>query len=113
MHSAQLADQITDFRAHLGPCPTARSPAPVEQEALTMPLDHCCRFEQHHGVEDRRPNPVKSTPTGEGLWRRAEPTWVLPPQDTHLMSKGNNPDFQQGTPPTPEPPVQNNAGKTR
>jgi hypothetical protein len=78
-----------------------------------MPLDHGCRFEQHHGVEDLRPNPVKPTPTGEGLWRRAEPTWVLPPQDTHLMSKGNELEFQGGATTNAEAEDRNQGGKNR
>src|SRR5438445_11248099 len=41
---AHLADQITDFRAHLGPPQTACAPAPIEPKALTMPLDHGRRF---------------------------------------------------------------------
>jgi hypothetical protein len=32
--------------------------APLEAEAFTMPLDDGCRFDQHHGVEDLRPDSV-------------------------------------------------------
>jgi len=93
---AHLADQITDFRAHLGPSQTACSPAPVEPKALTMPLDHGCRFDQHHGVEDLRPNSVEPHPQEPVCGEEPNPTFVLPPQDTHLMSKGNELEFQGG-----------------
>lgn len=37
-----------------------------------MPLDDGCRFDQHHGVEDLRPELVKATPRASGRWKRAE-----------------------------------------
>jgi len=36
---AHVSDQITDFCADLGSSRTARSPPPIEPEALAMPLD--------------------------------------------------------------------------
>src|SRR6185295_13511627 len=51
---AHLADQIADLGAHLGPSGTARSPPPIDPKAFAMPLDHGCRLDQHHGIEDLR-----------------------------------------------------------
>jgi hypothetical protein len=48
--------------AHAGPPEMARPPPPVEAETFTMPLDDGCRFDQHHGVEDRQPEPVEPHP---------------------------------------------------
>src|SRR5437588_3014328 len=59
-----------------------------------MPLHHGCRLHQHHGVEDLRPNPVKPHPEKSVCGEEPKPTWVLPPQDTHLMSNGNELEFQ-------------------
>src|ERR1700693_2972815 len=61
-----------------------------------MPLDHGCRLHPHHGVEDLRPNPVKPHPEKSVCGEEPKATWVLPPQDTHLMSKGNELEFQGG-----------------
>src|SRR5712692_11763492 len=59
---AHAADQSTDFCADLGSSRTARSPPPIEPEALAMPLDHGCRLDQYHRVDDLRPNPVEPHP---------------------------------------------------
>ena len=67
-----------------------------------MPLDHGCRFDQHHGGEDLRPNSVKPHPEEPVRGEEPKPTWVLSPQDTHLMSKGNKLEFQRGTATKPE-----------
>ena len=59
-----------------------------------MPLDDGCRFDQHHGVEDLRPDSVKPHP--EQLVGRGEPrlSGTLPAQDGHLMSQGDEFEFQ-------------------
>ena len=54
-----------------------------------MPVDHGCRFDQHHGVEDLWPNAVKPHPEEPVGGEEPKPTWVLPPQDGHLMSQGD------------------------
>ena len=69
---AHLADQIADLGAHLGPSRTA----------------HGCRLDQHHGIEDLRPNPVNPNPEKSIRREEPNPTWVPEPQDAHLMSKG-------------------------
>jgi len=41
-----------------------------------------------------RPNPVKPHPEEPVGGDEPRPTWVLPSQDTHLISKGNELEFQ-------------------
>ncbi len=78
-----------------------------------MPLDHGCRLDQHHGVEDLRPNPVKPHPEEPVGGEEPKPTWVLPPQDTHLMSKGDELEFQRGAASKAESEDGNDGGKNR
>ena len=59
-------------------------------------MDHGCWFDRHHGVEDLRPNPVEPHPQEAVGGEEPKPTFVLPPQDTHLMSKANELEFQAG-----------------
>jgi len=54
-----------------------------------MPLDHSCRLDQRHGVEDLRPNPVKPYPEQPVGGEEPKLTRALPPQDGHLMSQGD------------------------
>src|SRR5262245_3308324 len=56
------ADQITDFWTDPGPSRTTGSPAPIELEALAMPLDHGCGLDQHHRVDDLGPDSVEQHP---------------------------------------------------
>ena len=51
-----------------------------------MPLDDGGWFDQHHGVEDLRPNPVKPHPEEPVCGEEPKLTRALPPQDGHLMS---------------------------
>ena len=78
-----------------------------------MPLDHGCRLDQHHGVEDLRPNPVKPHPEEPVGGEEPRSTWVLPPQDSHLMSKGNELEFQRGAASKAESEDGNDGGKNR
>lgn len=67
-----------------------------------MPLDDGCRFDQHHGVEDLRPDPVEphsEHPIGEEEPRLAG---ALPTQDGHLVSQSNEFKFQRGAAAYPE-----------
>jgi hypothetical protein len=41
----------------------------------------------------RRPNAVEPHPQEPICGEEPNPTWALPPQDTHLMSKGNELEF--------------------
>jgi len=51
-----------------------------------MPLDDGCRFDQHHGVEDLRPDPVKPYPEQPVGGQKPRLARALPAQDGHLMS---------------------------
>jgi hypothetical protein len=54
-----------------------------------MPLDHGYRFDQHHGVEDPRPNSVKPYPEEPVGGEEPKLARALPPQNGHLMSQGD------------------------
>jgi hypothetical protein len=72
-----------------------------------MPLDDGCRFDQHHGVEDLRPDPVKPNPEHSVALEEPRPAGAFPTQDVHLVSQGDefelqgeattNPEREQGT----------------
>ena len=78
-----------------------------------MPLDHGCRLYQHHGVEDLRPNPVKTNPEKSIHREEPNPTWVLPSQDAHLMPQANELEFQGGAATKPEGEDGNDRGQNR
>jgi hypothetical protein len=65
-------------------------------EAFAMPLDHGCRFDQHHGAEDLWPNPVKTDTEKPVGGDEPKVTRALPPQDGHLMSQGHELKLQGG-----------------
>ena len=54
-----------------------------------MPLDDGCRFDQHQGVEDLRPDPVKPHPEQPVGGEEPRSARALPAQDSHLMSQGD------------------------
>jgi hypothetical protein len=60
-----------------------------------MPLDHGGRLDQHHRVDDLRPNPVEPHPQEPVQGRKLRPTGTLSPQDSHLVSQGNKLKFQR------------------
>ena len=78
-----------------------------------MPLDHGCRLDQHHGVEDLRPNPVKPHPEQPVCGEKPKPTFALPPQDGHLMPKGDELKFQAGATTKAEREQRNEGGNHR
>jgi hypothetical protein len=61
-----------------------------------VPLDYGCRPDQHHRVDDLRPNPVERHPQEPIQGGKLGPTGSLSPQDGHLMSQGNKLKFQRG-----------------
>ena len=61
-----------------------------------MPPDDGCRFDEHHGVEDLRPDPVKPHPEQPIRGEKLNPTFAMAPQDGHLMPKGDQLEFQAG-----------------
>ncbi len=67
-----------------------------------MPLDDGCRFDQHHGVEDLWPDPVKPNPEQPVGGEEPRPARALPAQDGHLMSQGDEFEFQRGATTNPE-----------
>ena len=52
-----------------------------------MPLDDGGWLDQHHGVEDLRPNPVKPHPEEPVCGEEPKLARSLLPQDGHLMSQ--------------------------
>jgi len=60
-----------------------------------MPVDHRRRFDQHHGVEDLRPDPVKPYPEQPVGGEEPRPAGVVPAQDDNLMSQGDEFEFQR------------------
>ena len=67
-----------------------------------MPGEHGCRFDQHQGVEDLRPDPVKPNPKQPVGGEELRATGALPPQDGYLMSQGDEFEFQRGAAANPE-----------
>src|SRR5665647_3551585 len=76
-----------------------------------MPLDYGCWFDQHHGVEDLRPNLVKPHPEEPVCAEQPRATWSLPPQDGHLMSQGDEFKLQGGAAANTEREQGNECGK--
>src|SRR5664280_1630256 len=76
-----------------------------------MPLDYGCWLDQHHGVEDLRPNLVKPHPEEPVCAEQPRATWSLPPQDGHLMSQGDEFKLQGGAAANTEREQGNEAGK--
>ena len=67
-----------------------------------MPLDHGCRFDEHHRVVDLRPDPVKPHPEQPVGGEEPRPARALPPQDSQVMSQSNELKFQRGAAAHPE-----------
>src|SRR5262245_2500813 len=78
-----------------------------------MPVDHGCWLDQHHGIKDLRPNPVKPNPEEPVREEEPKPTGALAPQDAHLMSKGNELKFKVGAATNTEREQGNEGGKNR
>ncbi len=59
-----LPDQLTNLAMYFRSSGAAgsRAPAPVKAEALTVPLDHGCRFDQQHGSQAPWPQPIEPDP---------------------------------------------------
>ena len=61
-----------------------------------MLLGHGCWFDQHHGVEGLRLNPIQPHPEAPVCAKESNPTRTLSPQDGHLMSQGDELKLQGG-----------------
>ena len=51
-----------------------------------MPVEHSCRFDQNHGVEDLRPDSVEPHPKQPVGGEEPRLSGTLPAQDGQLMS---------------------------
>ena len=78
-----------------------------------MPLDDGCRFDQHHGVENLRPDPVKPNPEQPVGGEEPRPARALPAQDGHLMSQGDEFEFQRGAATNAEQEQRTEGGQKR
>ena len=67
-----------------------------------MPVEHSCRFDQHHGVEDLRADSVKPHPEQSVGGEEPRLAGALPTQDGHLVSQSNELKFQRGAASHPE-----------
>ena len=84
-----------------------------DPKAFAMPLDHGCRLDQHHGIEDLRPNPVKPNPEKSVRGEEPNPTWMLPTQDAYLMPQANQLELQGCAAAKPEGEDGNHSGQNR
>ena len=78
-----------------------------------MPLDHGVRLDQHHDVQGLWPNPVKAHPEKTVGAEELGTAWALTPQDRHLVSKGDEFQFQRGAATKPETEQGDQSGKNR
>ena len=78
-----------------------------------MPLDDGCRFDQHHGVEDLRPDLVKPNPEQPVGGEEPRPARVLPAQDGHLMSQGDEFELEGEATTNPEREKEAEGGQKR
>ena len=78
-----------------------------------MPLDDGRRFDQHHGVQDLRADPVKPHPEppvgGEEPWLAR----ALPTQNGHLVSQSNDFELQRSAATYPEREQGTDGGQER
>jgi len=74
----------------------------VEAESFAMPVDHGSRFDQHHGVENLRPEAVEPNPEQPVGGEEPRLAVTVPPQDGHLMPQGDEFEFQRGATANPE-----------
>jgi len=63
-----------------------------------MPLDHGCRLDQYHRVDNLRPNPVEPHPQEPVYGRELRPTGPLSAQHGQLMTHSNQLTFKRGAP---------------
>ena len=82
-------------------------------KAFVMPLDHGSWFDQDHGVEDLRPDPVEPHPEQPVGGEEHRTAGVLAPQDRHLMPKSGEFKFQRGTATKPEREQGEEGGQNR
>jgi len=76
-----------------------------------MPLDHGCRLDQHHGVEDLRPSSVKPHPEEPVCEEEPKPAFALTPEHGDLVSKCDKFKFQRDAAANTERKQGNEGGK--
>jgi hypothetical protein len=67
-----------------------------------MPPDHGSRLDQHHGVEDLRPDSVKPHPEHPVGGEEPRVAGALPTQGGHLVSQSNEFELQRSAAAHPE-----------
>ena len=78
-----------------------------------MPLDDGCRFDQHHGVEDLRSDPVKPRQEQPIGGEEPRPARALPAQDGQLVSQSDEFKFQRSAAANPEREQGSEGGEKR
>ena len=78
-----------------------------------MPVDHRRRFDQHHGVEDLRPDSVKPHPEQPVGGEEPRLAGTLPAQDGQLMSQGDEFELQGEAAANPEREQATEGGQKR
>ena len=58
-----------------------------QAEALTVPLDHCCRLDQHHRRQAARPYSVEPDPEQAVEREQPEPARPLAAKNVQLMTE--------------------------
>ena len=78
-----------------------------------MPLDDGPWLDQHHDVQCLRPNPVKPHPEKTVGAEELGTARAQTPQDRHLVSKGDEFQFQRGSATKPETEQGKEGGENR
>jgi hypothetical protein len=78
-----------------------------------MPLDHGCRFYQHHHLQAARPNSVEPGPQQAVATTKPRSAGPLAMENGHLMSQSQHLKFQGGPTPKPEGDQRNHCGQDR
>ena len=64
------------------------APTPKQTESPTVPLDHCCRLDQHHQLQTAWPQSVEQDPEQTVEGKQPEPTRPLAAKNAQLMTEG-------------------------
>jgi len=78
-----------------------------------VPLDHGCRFDQHHHLQPARPSSVEPGPQQTVASTKPRSAGPLPVENCHLMSEGQHLKLQGGPTPKPEGDQRNHRRQDR
>jgi hypothetical protein len=78
-----------------------------------MPLDDGCWLDQHHGIEDLRPDPIEPNPQHSIATEEPWPAGTLPTQDGQLVSQRNDFELQRSAAAYPEREQGSDSGQKR